>query len=174
MAVTIEWSEEEAGLAITSNDHGDVANGQATDSDDGKVLYFSHDGVNEVTDVGLYITSYIGDYVGDASAYQDYLEVIAWGDATDPEDQGGFQINMNATNEFPEGSWLTCSTGYGDSENDPIPLVAEAVGDGTGTAGEVPASATNNRIKIRFNVPNSEDTLGTRYVSLRTKYTATS
>jgi hypothetical protein len=169
MTVSIIWSLTQGGssLADTTVSLGNVSNGQATTDEE---IFVRHDGNNSITDVKMYIRAFSGTYSGAASAALDLAEILGWGDQTSADDFGGFMIHMNATGSYPSGEWpdvstkttaegYTCRTGVADSVGNAVTLSAAT---GAASAGTIASGATNQRFKVRWQVPTNEDTLGIR------------
>jgi hypothetical protein len=186
MAVLLTWSLTNGGSSlIEAVDHGNISNGQTATE---QTIYVRHNGVNNITNCGIYITSETDDYEGSATASNDLTELIEWGNQITSTSFGGFMVNMDATGGFPGSGWPTysvkevtvggnivgnvCRTGKGDSATNAfsIPTQSGATSNGTIQTG----SAPNVRIQCRFVAPTEEDTAGTRQVKTVMTYSYTS
>jgi len=169
MTVSIIFSTTNGGAAISSNvDHGNTSNGLTTS---GQEIFVRHDGLSVITSCKLYIRAFSGTYSGDASANLDFLELLAWGDASTSSTFGGFQVNMNAVEAYVAGDWSSydiknrthgyvCRTGVGDSLGNGVLLT---VNTGAAALGQIQTGASPNvRFKTRVQVPTAEDTIGVR------------
>jgi hypothetical protein len=184
MAVpTITWSSSNGGTAITTTlDHGSKSNGQTSTVQE---LFVRHDGVNEITNTGIFIREFSGTYGGAATSSADIAELLEWGDATTDSTFGGVHINLDAINAFPAAQWPTRAsksmtygyahrTGVGDSEVNKI-VLSKNTYSSSGTDGVVPAGSTPNvRFQVRVQVPTDEDTLGARQWDAALAYSFTS
>lgn len=184
MSVNIIWSSTNGGTAITTTrDCGSKANGETSTSQE---VFVRHDGVNEITNVKVFIRAFSGTYLGDATAAADLAELLNWGDQLGVTSFGGVQVNMDAVNSYPTVQWpssystksttygFTCRTGVGDSEGNGVLLSKNSYNAG-GTDGIIPVgAATNVRIKSRVVVPSEEDTVGIRQWEICLAYTCTS
>jgi hypothetical protein len=186
MAINIVWSLTNGGESISDNvDHGNISNGAATPA---SALYLRHDGLNNITDVGLYIRSYSGSYSGSTTATGDFNEILSWGGGVTENEFGGFEVNLDATNGFPTESWPTYDektkesggltagfvhyTGHGDSEGNAVELSSLS---GAVDEGQIqPGSSPNVRLKVRVAVPATEDTVGIRQWDQILKFNFTS
>jgi len=181
MAVNIIWSLSNGGDALsTTLDHSNASNGNYTTE---KEIFIRHDGLNSITDAGLYIRQLSGTYSGSFTAAADIAELLYWGDQSTSSTFGGFQCNLLATTSYPSSGWPTYSsksptggfvhrTGVGDSESNAIavPTTTGATSSGTIQAGSSP----NVRLKVRILVPTDEDTIGIRQWDQVLKYNFTS
>lgn len=181
MAVTLIFSSTNGGASITSPlDHGDSANGATTTAEE---IFLRHDGANNITNVGLYLRAYSGSYTGTATATGDFAEIISWADQTTTAGFGGVHINWLATSSYPTSAWpvytsksptggVAIRSGIGDSSTTLITLPTTT---GATSAGVIPTSAAPNvRFKMRIEVPDNEDTVGTRLFDMVVQYTYTS
>jgi len=180
MAVNISFASTNGGVAITSLNSGDVANGEDTVANQ---LYLSHDGANSITDVGIYVREYSGTYTGAATAAADLAELLNWGDTSTLEGFGGLHFNFLATTTYPSSGWPsytskspaggeTVRTGVGDSEANAIslPITTGATAEGEIQTGSSP----DVRFKLKFAIPAAEDTVGIRQLDIVLRYTYTS
>jgi len=174
MGVSIMWSLTNGGESISELvDHGNISNGAATGP---ATLYLRHDGVNNITNVGLYIRAYSSTYGGSFTATGDFNEILSWGNGATDDAFGGFEVNLNASGGFLTSSWPSRSEktvlvggkiagfvhypGYGDSEPNAVELssLTGAIDDG-----EIqPGNSPNVRLKVRIVAPTDEDTIGYR------------
>lgn len=170
MAVTVKWSSTNGGAAITSLDHGSASAGSTLPTQE---IFLEHDGLNALSQCSFYLG-------GDPT---DLAEVIEWGDATAADDFGGFQINMNAINNYPNWTSFadkspagadshTFRTNFGDVYTNGITLAKDMglVNDGLIQAG----SAPNVRFQLRIAIPTNEGTTGARTVQQKLRFTFTS
>jgi hypothetical protein len=172
MAISLVFSSTNGGVGLGAPvDHGNIANGSSTSA---TTIYVRHNGINPITSVTLYCASVdTGEYTGDATAANDFAELLAWGNAAASGDFGGSQVNFNASASFPNSSWptfankstvdgfgYTIRSGIGDSSGSgiAIPTATGATSLGTIQAGASP----NVRFQMRVVVPQNEDTLGIR------------
>jgi len=181
MSVTLTWSSTIGGAALTDPlDHGSKNNGEATEAQE---VFLHHNGGSSITGVKLFIRQYSGTYGGSVSAAADFTEILEWGDATDQDEFGGVQINMDSVNEYPDAQWpnvssktpsrgFVCLTGTADNETNAV-LLSKYTHNSNGTDGVLPAS-TSARFKMRVQVPTDEDTIGIRQFDLVALYTYTS
>lgn len=174
MAVGLIWSFTNGGDAIVDIvDHGNASNGANTAS---QVIYIRHDGVNPITNTGLYIRQYSGSYTGAATAVDDYQELLSWGDATVAADFGGFEVSFNGStwpsvsSKSPSNAFVA-RTGTGDNETNAVTLPTAT---GADVAGEIQASETDVNFTCRIVVPTNEDTVGLRQFDQVLRYTFTS
>jgi hypothetical protein len=181
MAVNLIWSLTNGGAAISDPlDHG---SGNAGDTLSSQTIFLEHDGDNQLTGCGFYLSEKSDPYTGGFSAAADLTEIIGWGDETTADDFGGFQINMDAAGGFPGGSWPTYSskqptngsafyTGIGDSADNKI-LLATAMG--ISSPGVIPAGTSPDiSFQARFVLPTNEGTTGFREVNQAMRFTFTS
>lgn len=190
MSVQIVWSLTNGGSSLDEPiDHGDNTSGNTLTP---KTIYIRHTGDNPITSCAFFVRPYTGTYSGDATATDDFNEIIAWGDDVDAGDFGGFQINMNAdaTPSFPAASWPTLAnkttvdtlgetfrsgTGHGVSEAEAVPLQKEMYNTAGGVDGEIPTgTAPNVRFQARIVVPTNEAVSGVRLFEQVLKFTYTS
>lgn len=181
MSVGIIWSLTNGGTAIsTTVDHGNASNGATTTA---KEFFIRHDGANEITGVGFYVRQFSSTYQGHATAAADIAELLGWGDASDTDDFGGFQINMNAVGAYPVSAWPTLlsksptngsvfRTGVGDSEGNSVAITTASGASASGTIQT--GNSPNVRFKSRIVVPTNEDTVGIREWDMVLVYTYTS
>jgi hypothetical protein len=188
MSVQIIWSSTNGGISLAAPiDHGTNSAGNILSP---QTLYIRHTGVNPITACGFYVRAWVGsgqDYSGDATPSDDFNELIAWGDAGLSADFGGFEVNMNAVNAFPNASWpvfankntadgfgFTFRTGNGSSSGNALILKKESYNAG-GVDGQIPAgSSPNVRIQTRIVIPSTETTPGIRMFEQVLKFTFTS
>ena len=188
MSVNIIWSLTNGGDPIsTVLDHGNNSNGDTTT---GMELFVRHDGINAITNVGLYMRAYSGTYSGTFTAVSDFTEIVGWGtEAADSAEWGGFMCNFNATGSYPAASWPTFldklttlpgtpgngfvhMTGIGDSELNAVTIPTVT---GATTAGEIQISTSPNvRFKVRVAIPTNEQTVGIRQWDQVLRYSYTS
>ena len=180
MTVSVTWSLTNGGAAISSPlDIGNLSNGESSTSQE---VFLRHNGVNPITNVGLYIRAYSGSYSGGATAIADLAEVISWGDATDTDEFGGVEFNLLATTDYPSSGWpivtnksptggFVCRTEVGDEEANAftVPDTTGAISDGTIQV----SSAPYVRFKIKITIPVDEDTVGLRQFDIVCRYTYT-
>jgi len=164
MVVSITWATETEGIAQTLLDLGVIENGNNTTDD----IFIRHDGVEDITDCAFYIRAYSGEYVGDASAADDYNELLAWGAQTGGN-VGGFYINQNT--HVGETNWQVHKVTQGTVAL-PITLSGNSV-EGGGADGVIVAG-TEHDIDIKLLVPANEDTAGIRMFDQCLRYTYTS
>lgn len=154
MSVELLWNQDNVGTEISQPlNHGTVS-GNATTS--GLISYLEHGGINPLKLCRFYITS------GNAS------EILGWGD----DGTGGFQLNMNAINNFPADSWITLTSSLGSTPDNAITLddAMNLINDGIIQAGVNP----NIRFKTRLSIPASGVTVGIKTFEQKLKYTSTS
>lgn len=184
MAVSIIWSSTNGGSAITEVDHSSSASGSETTEQE---IFVRHDGVNGISNCGLYIVEKSGTYSGDNSAAADIAEILGWGDSDVAADFGGFEINMDKINAWAGGwptydeksggvsgsSFNTFRTGVGDSADNKILLhvnMGLSVSEGVLQSGDAPGVS----FQCRIAVPSSVTTTGIRQFEQRLRYTYTS
>ena len=183
--VSIIWSLTNGGPALDEPiDHGDNATVNTLGP---TTLYIRHTGASPITGCQFYLAEYSGTYSGDASATDDYNELVAWGDAAGAGTFGGFEINQNAVGDFPAASWPTLAnktttdllgqvikTGFGELLANAIPLKKESYSAG-GVDEEIPIGiAPNVRVQTRVVVPTDEAVPGVRQFETILKFTFTS
>ena len=173
--VNVTWSLINNGPQVPSFiDHGDISNGQTTTP---VTLYLRHDGINPITNVGLYVREFSGTYSGSLSGTDDLLEIRSWGDGVTALTFGGFQFSFNSstwpssyTSKDTPTTAYTYRTGVGDSELKAITLDSTATG---GSSGVIAAGNTTTHFQVRIQVPSSVDIVGTRQWDLTTVFTYT-
>jgi hypothetical protein len=184
MSLVITWSTTDGGFPIAEPVvHGTgVPQGGVTP---GQILYLRHNGLNPITNAGLFLKLYSDTYVGSFTASEDFGELIDWGNAALATDWGGLMLNQNAIAAFPgtsdptfankdslDGTGFNVRTGVGDDVTNPIIIKQES---GATVDGEIAAGLTPNvRIKFFIRVPLSEDMLGVRLFDIAMQYTFTS
>jgi len=184
--IEIIWSKTNGGLGLDEPvDHGDNATSNTLNP---TVIFVRHTGENPITDCSLYLrplaaTTYGGDFL----PIDDFNEIIAAGDSVTASGFGGFQINQNAINSFPSGSWPvftdktspdglgdTFRSGFGNVSTSGIDLLTETY-SASGVNGEIPTgTAPNVRFQMRVVVPTEEDVPGVRQWESVLKFTFTS
>ena len=181
MAVTIRWDSDNTGSAVEQpSAHSDTAAGG--DSAD-QTIYLSHDGTTEIQDCALYLAPKSGAYTGDASALEDFEELLSWGDETLEDDFGGVMVNMNATGSWSDGwaAWnakdptygFVCRTSVADTESNAQTLLEQTGADSDGVLQEG-GVGINVRFQVRVRIPTNETNLGKRQFDLVLSYTETS
>lgn len=190
MSITVHWASDDNGTDISQAlDHGNIATGNLSAAD---TIYIYHDGTNNLTSAAFYLDQYSGAYSGNASALEDLEEILGWGDSAIAANFGGYLINMDADNNFAaawpnQANHNVGTTGFvfnnldsqGDSIANGITLAADMKGDGTGSAGVIPANTpngygTNYKFQAKVQVPTNEGTLGIRQFDLVLSYSYTS
>jgi hypothetical protein len=179
--VSLIFSSTNGGASITSPlDHGDSVNGATTTAQE---IFLRHDGANNITSVGLYLKAYSGTYTGSATAAGDFAEIIGWADQNTATTFGGVHINWLATSSYPTSAWpvytsktptggIAFRSGTGDSAGT---LITLPITTGAVLAGVIqPGSSPNVRFDMKVQVPDAEDTVGTRLFDLAVQYTYTS
>lgn len=187
-AVLIIWSTTNGGSSTSEPfDHGNNASSSITS---GQTIFVRHTGTNQITNCALYMREFAGTtadgdtYSGDFSPIEDYNEVVSWGDAVTSSGFGGFQVNMNATGDFPDSSWPTLAnkttadgqgyvarTGTGISAGTAVTLTPET---GCSSSGVIPAGNSNVRFQARIQMPSSITTAGVRMFESVLSFTYTS
>jgi len=181
MSVNLIWSLTNGGDPLEAIvNHGNSSNGDITASIE---LFVRHDGDNEITGAGLYVSIYTGSYSGGVTAAADLAELLGWGDGATAAAFGGFQCNLLATTNYPDSGWpiyttpsptggFVHRTGTGDSEGNAVVM---PVTTGATASGEIQSGASPNvRFKIRCEVPTDEDTIGLRQWDHKMTYSYTS
>ncbi len=178
MALNIKWQSSNGGSEYADPlNHGtNLAQGDTTGE---RTIFLSHDGINEITNVGIYLQAFTGD--GSANAYvdaggdhtrdEDLAEIIGWGDAGSAPDWGGVMINQNATGGFPDASWSVFAnkstvdtygenfrTGVGDTISAPIEILAVTGATSDGTI--QPGSSPDVSFQMRILVPSTASISG--------------
>jgi hypothetical protein len=169
MAINITWSTTNGGASVSDGfDNGDAANGSSSVVQE---VFIRHDGLNSITDVGMFIRALTGTYSGGATPAEDLSELLGWGDAVLAADFGGFQVNLDAVGSYPGAAWPVAATptptngsvhktGVGDSASNAIEVITEM---GCSVDGEIQTgSAPNVRFSCRVEIPSSETTSGIR------------
>ena len=181
MAVNITWSLSNGGPAIADPlDHGETAAGSTTTA---QTVFIEHDGENQIIGCGFYISQKSGTYNGNFSPSSDISESLQWGNATEDNEFGGFQVNMNATGGFPGSSWPVWNdktpsggsaffSGIGDSAENKIvlPVTMGLSNAGVITAGDSPDIS----FQCRFQIPTNEQNTGIRQIDQKLRFTFTS
>jgi hypothetical protein len=183
MPALITWSLENNDIGYSElSASGLASNGENTSV---TTIFLRHDSATDLTACKLYFVPKTGTYTGDATAADDFSELLAWGDDTDASDFGGIQVNFDAVGVWsggatwdmsesvktsPDGLKYTIRTGVGDSLANGISLPVEMSSSMT-TLGELPAGVTDIRFQIRVKVPSSEGSTGTRQFSPVLSYT---
>lgn len=181
MAVTLIFSSTNGGASISSPlDHGDGPNGSTTVAQE---IFLRHDGANNITNVGIYLKAYSGAYSGTATAAGDFAEIIGWADQNTTTSFGGVLINWLATSSYPISAWpiytsksptggVAFRSGTGDSAGT---LITLPITTGATLAGVIqPGASPNVRFEMKVQVPDDEDTVGTRLFDMAIQYTYTS
>jgi len=181
MSVNIIWSLTNGSAAISSTvDHANASNGANTTA---KQFFIRHDGVNEITDVGLYVREFSSTYTGSATSVADIAELLSWGDDGTVDGFGGFMINMDSTNNFPDAVWPVWNsksptngavfrTTVGDNAVNAVDITTDTGATATGTIQT--GSSPNVSFQCRIEVPENEDTIGYRQFDQVLTYTFTS
>lgn len=187
MSVQLTWSSSNGGSTLADDlSLGSVANGVLTAV---QTLYIRHDGAFAITNAGLFIRQYSGDYSGSSTAEDDFAELMSWGDTDVAADFGGFMLNLDAAASFPAGWWPTgpaakdissggkivgtvCRSIYGGDSLHAVPVITNM---GCSADGQIQAgSAPNVRLGCRVFVPTSESATGFRLAELVLAYDYTS
>jgi hypothetical protein len=185
MSVSITWSSTSGGSTISNLAHGNASNGANTTA---QQIYVRHDGAAEITDCVFYFGQKTGLYTGNATAADDFTELVSWGDGATANAFGGIQINMDAVNGFTGGAtWgmsesqktasdglkYTARTSVGDSSGAGIPLRQEMSSSMTGDQ-IIPAGVVDASFQLRLKVPQDEATIGIRQFDQILSYVYTS
>jgi hypothetical protein len=141
-------------------------------------LFFSHDGVNQITGLAYYVGTYVGTYGGDYSTNADYNKIIEHGNLGDY----GLQIEENYAIGTPYSStYQIVKTGFADTYSNRRTVQTASILRNNGgveasasapVAGELGASGDTvlgDRVKLRcrYVVPNIGQQLGgNRQISL--------
>lgn len=141
-------------------------------------IFFKHDGVNSITNLSYYLSTFNGTYGGDYSTNADYSKVIEHGNLGDY----GLQIEENYANGTPfNASYIIIKTGTGDSYSNRRTVQTASILRNNGgveasasapVAGELGASGDTvlgDRVKlrVRYVVPATGQQLaGNRQISL--------
>lgn len=141
-------------------------------------IFFSHNGLNSVTNLSYYLSTYVGTYGGDYSTSSDYNQIITHGNLGDY----GFQIEENYANGTPFNStYQIVKTGFADNYSNRRTVQTSSILRNNGgveasasapVAGSLGASGNTtlgDRVKLRtrYVVPASGSQLGgNRQVSL--------
>lgn len=178
MSVTLTWSQDNGGGAISSVYHG---SGSASETLTEKLLFIRHNGISPITQCKFYLAPYAG------IPTTDYTEILGWGDAETAADFGGLLLNMNANGGFPSHHWPTYDdkydgtgnkynvfrTGVGDTSDNGIllPVTMGLIGSaGVLQAGDAP----NVSFKCKIQIPSTVSVTGTRRFDHRLKFSYTS
>lgn len=190
MSITVEFSEERGGSAVSDLDHGSKESGNVTSA---KTLYIRHDGNNAISNFRLYIDTKSGSYTGSRTAAIDKAELLEWGDSNTESMFGGVQFNFMARYGFEDDDWgtysnkspirdsetagVTVRTGVGDSATN---AVLVSTGTGMSEAGVISAydAATedppNIRLQMRIKIPQSGAHIGTKQFDVKGIFSYTS
>jgi len=148
--VTLIWTITNGGGSVAYIDHGSIPVGT---SGTAREIFVRHDGVNPITNCGLYVTDYNqNDFIA---------TLLGWGDEDNVSYFGGLQFNLDATGLYP--TWPT----YGDKSSDTYFVAKTGLGDsitnavvlpittGLATSAGViqPGTSPNVRFKFRIQVP---------------------
>jgi hypothetical protein len=190
MSITVEFSEERGGSAVTDLDHGSKESGNVTSV---KTLYIRHDGNNDITNFRLYVDDKSGVYTGSRTAAIDKAELLEWGDSNIESRFGGVQFNFMARYGFEDSDWgiysnksptrdsetagVTVRTGVGDSV---VNAVLVSTGTGASEAGVIPSydadseDPPNIRFQMRLKIPQSGAHVGTKQFDVKGVFSYTS
>jgi len=181
MAVEISWTDS-GGTSLTDP----IPLGSVASDAEGSAVtvYIRHNGTNPIKNARLYIAPVASGYAGDATAQEDYDEMLAWGDSVVSGDYGGIQVNMDVSDGSP-GSWpayddkdpdssYTVRTGFGDTANNGL-ILSPNMSTEMSSPGIVPPSMTNwPAMQVRVRVPTNEGDVGIRHISQKLRFTYTS
>jgi len=177
MAVTIFWELIGTGSIDPSSpiDLGNIASVPGETNLVELKTYFTTSGATlQLINCALFLSLYSFPYPNslESNAFQDMVQLKAWGGLVGQASHTGVLVNMNKQNGYPVGSWLPLNATAGASAYTPLILAKEAIqlqgGGFSNTNGVLPlGAAAYFQLKVR--APVGADSLR-RYFSLVLNY----